>query len=190
MQPGGLGFWFWAVLHLHCESAPSNQSVNGSPWASRSDCPHKWHATTPCSLALLAPPRLGGTPLVLGCLSNCPPQPFCMLSSYRPWPRYLYVRPMKYFIAALIVVLYFFGYLCVRYCDLLTRIEFGTPLREYSYIPSVKIYGTHRFHDIVPEIKSGENPGSVSIACWYIFWPLHKSESQMRRMTGSVWTRD
>ena len=73
----------------------SNQSVNGSPWAVRSDSPRKWHAATPCSVAALPPPRLSGTPLALGCLSNCPPRAFCMLRLIGHGPRYLYVRPSK-----------------------------------------------------------------------------------------------
>ena len=71
-----------------------NQSVNGRPCVSVSNSPHKWHATTPCSLAALAPPRLSGTPLVLGRLSNCPPRPLCMLTPIGHGPRYLYVRPI------------------------------------------------------------------------------------------------
>ncbi len=77
-DPGGPGFWVG-------DRVP-NQSVNGSPWAGRSNSPRKWHAATPCSLAGLAPPRLGDTPLALGRLSNCPRRAQCMLTPNRPWP--------------------------------------------------------------------------------------------------------
>ena len=79
------------LLAIYTESR-ANQSVNGRPCASVSNSPHKWHAATPCSLAALAPPRLSGTPLVLGPLSNCPRTWAAHATPIGHGPRYLYVR--------------------------------------------------------------------------------------------------
>ncbi len=46
----------------------------------------------------LAPPRLGGTPLVLGPLSNCQPRGSCMLRHIGHGPRYLYVSHRNVFL--------------------------------------------------------------------------------------------